>query len=129
MLLSIMLVIEVELKGFWKMVADKTAVMQYRLSSRGPLAWKAVVNSQFGFFNIAGIISIAVGVTVVGAIVVALWPTITGTNTSVQALTQTDAGTTTMKALWPIILIAVGVGITAGLIMYILHKMGLLKGN
>jgi hypothetical protein len=126
MLLSIMLTIGVALIGFWKRVAVTTAEVQYRLASRGPSAWKAVVNSQFGFFNIAGIVTVAVGVTVVGAIVVALWPTIIGTNTSIQALTQTDVGTKTMQSLWPIVLIGVGVGVSAGLILYILHKMGLM---
>lgn len=81
---------------------------------------------QRGAFGIGAVISVTIGIVVIGALVVALWPTITGTNTSIQALTQTDAGTTTMKAIWPIALIVIGVGIGAGLIIWAARHFGLM---
>lgn len=84
-----------------------------------------VFQAQPGAFNVGTIVAVAVGVAILGAIVPALWPTITGSDTAIQALTQTDAGTTTMQALWPILLIAVGCGIAAGLVMWALRKFNL----
>lgn len=66
-----------------------------------------------------------VGVVVIGAILVALWPTFIGTGTSVAALTQTDTGTKTLQAIWPIVLVVGGIGISIAALMYILHKFGL----
>lgn len=80
---------------------------------------------QAGEFGIGALITVVVLVTVMGAVLVALWPTIISSNTSIQALTQTDAGTTVMKGLWPIVLIVVGAGAAVGVIIWALNKFGL----
>jgi len=85
------------------------------------------LTAQAGEFGVGAVISVTVGVVVIGAVIVALWPTITGTNTSVQALTQTDAGTTTMKALWPIAIIVIGIGVAAGVVIWACEKFGLMR--
>ena len=82
--------------------------------------------SQVGEFGVFAIVEIAIGVLVIGTVVVALWPTITGTNTSVAALTQTDTGTKTLQSFWPIIITVVGVGIGAGVILWVLRKFDII---
>ena len=82
--------------------------------------------SEVGEFGVGAVISVTVGIVVIGAILVALWPTITGTNTSVQAMTQSDAGTTTLKALWPIAIIVIGIGVAAGVVIWACEKFGLM---
>ena len=56
-----------------------------------------------------------------------LWP-IASNTTAIDAMTGTDAGTTTFQALWPIILLLVGLGVAVGIIIYALKKFGLM-GN
>lgn len=76
---------------------------------------------------IGGIIVAIVLVAVAAKVVVAMWPTLIGANTDIQALTQTDAGTTVMKALSPIWIIVAGAAIGLGVLMYILDRMGILN--
>lgn len=59
---------------------------------------------------------------VLGALVPVLWPLFVGTDTDVQAMTETDDATVFLQTLWPIILIVVGLGFVAGLVFYALRK-------
>ena len=83
--------------------------------------------SEVGAFGVGSIVGVMVGVVVIGTIVVALWDTFVGTDTAVQALVGTDAGTTTLKAMWPIVLVVVGIGVAAGVVMWALRKFGVLN--
>lgn len=76
---------------------------------------------------IAGVIGGVIGVVVLAKVAIALWPTFVGTNTDVAALTQTDAGTETLQAIWPIVIVVVGIGIAAGAIFWALRKFGVMK--
>lgn len=82
---------------------------------------------EIGAFSIGAVISIIIGVVILGNVVGALWAVLAATDTTIQALTQTDAGTVMLKAMWPIVLIAVGIGIAAGVIMWSLKRMGLMQ--
>ena len=80
-----------------------------------------------GFALISGIIVAVILVSILGSVVVAMWPTLLGSNTGIQALTQTDAGTTTLKGVWPIVLVIVGAGVGVGVILFCLKQFGLMK--
>ena len=72
-----------------------------------------------------GLISTIVVIVVLSVAVPILWPIAIGASGNITAMTGTDAGTTTIQAFWPIILLIVGLGVAVGLIMYALRKFGL----
>lgn len=76
---------------------------------------------------VAGIIGGVIGIVVLAKVAVAMWPTFVGTGTDVAALTQTDAGTETLQAIWPIVIVVVGIGIAAGAIFWALRKFGVMS--
>jgi hypothetical protein len=86
------------------------------------------LKEQYGISIVKGLVTGAVGLVVIGAILPALWPTIVGSGTSIAALTQTDAGTVTMKAIWPITIIIVGIGAGIMAIMYVIKKFKIGQG-
>ena len=75
---------------------------------------------------LVGIIGVVVVLLVIGTVFPVLWPMVTGSVTAnITAMTGTDAGTTTIQAFWPVILLVVGMGLAVGLIMFGLKKFGL----
>lgn len=64
---------------------------------------------QRGVMGINKLIGVVVMFVVIGTIVAALWSTFVGTDTAIQALTETDDATVLLQALWPIALLVAGV--------------------
>lgn len=91
------------------------------------MVWRELCKSQSGKFGLGSIISVMIGAVVIGSVVVALWSTFAGTDTSIQALTETDAGTVALKALWPVVIIVIGIGIAAGVVVWALRKFNLMN--
>lgn len=75
------------------------------------------------------LIGVAVVLIVLGSAIPVLWPLAAGSADNISAMTGTDAGTTTIKAFWPIILLIIGLGIAIGLIIYGLKKFGMMGGG
>lgn len=50
-----------------------------------------------------------------------LWP-IAANTTAIDAMTGTDAGTTTFQAFWPIVLLLVGLGVAVAVIMWSVNR-------
>lgn len=73
------------------------------------------------------IIGIVLVIVVLGALIPVLWPMMMDTGGVVGNMTGSDAGTSFIKAMWPVILIIVGIGIAAGLIYYALKKFNIVK--
>jgi len=59
---------------------------------------------------------------VLGTVLVALWPTFVGTDTSVQALTGTDVATTTLQSLWTPALMIGGLAVVVAIIYFAVKK-------
>jgi membrane protein insertase Oxa1/YidC/SpoIIIJ len=76
---------------------------------------------------IGKVLGVIVTVVVLGAIIggaSGLWDTMMDSDTSVQAITDATAPTTIFQTLWPIMLLVIGVGIAAGVIMYAVKEFG-----
>ncbi len=86
---------------------------------------REVEAEEKGEFGVKTVVSVIVGVLIVGTLIGALWSPLAATDTTIQALTETDAGTTMLKVMWPIALVVVGVGLAAGVVMWVLRKGGL----
>lgn len=86
----------------------------------------ALVKTQKGIAAVGGIVSGLIGVVIIGLLAVNLWGTFVGTGTSVAALTETDAGTVTLKAVWPIVLTIGGIGVAVAALYYVLNKFGIM---
>jgi hypothetical protein len=82
--------------------------------------------AQAGEFSVSGVVTLLVGILVIGTIIGALWATVAGTDTTIQALTGTDLGTTNLQTFWPIALMCVGIGLGVGAIMWALRKAGVI---
>jgi hypothetical protein len=79
---------------------------------------------------LSALIIVIVVMIVLGSAIPALWPLLTATSANITAMAGTDAGTATIKAFWPVIILVVGLGVAVGLIVYGLKKFGLLgKGT
>ena len=78
---------------------------------------------------LSALIIIVVVMIVLGTSIPVLWPLLTDTSTNITAMTGTDAGTTTIQAFWPIILLIIGLGVAVGLIVFALKKFGLFGGG
>lgn len=88
-----------------------------------------LARNQRGEFSLGGILVALVMVAVIATGVVAIWPTFVATDTTIQALTQTDSGTSFLQSIWPVTLLVGGAGIGVGVIIGLLHKFGLIGGN
>lgn len=86
------------------------------------------IAEQAGFSGM-GILGSLLGVVVVLVVMTqaipVLWP-LAANSTAIDAMTGTDAGTTTVQAFWPIILLLVGLGLAIGLVVFALRKFGLM---
>lgn len=69
------------------------------------------------------VISIMVVIIAVGAALPVLWSTMVGTDTAIQALTETDDATTMLQALYPIALTLAGIAIVIGILFYAWKKL------
>lgn len=68
------------------------------------------------------IVSVVILFCVLGALVPVLWPMFVGTDTDIQAMTETDDATVFLQTVWPIVLLVMGIGVGAGLIYYGVRK-------
>jgi cell division protein FtsX len=77
-------------------------------------------------FSMGGILGSILGVVllvlVLGKVIPALWPSFVGSDTDIQALSQSDAATVILQSLWPIILLIAGIGMVAAIIFLVLKK-------
>lgn len=78
-----------------------------------------VVAYQKGEISLKNLITGIVGVVILGTCIPVLWPLFADTDTDIQAMTGTDAGTTIMQSFWPILLIIAGIGIVTGIIFMV----------
>lgn len=78
---------------------------------------------------LTALIGVAVVMLVLGTAVPVLWPLVADTSDNITAMTGTDVGTTTIQALWPIILLVIGLGIAVGLIIYALKRFNIIGGG
>jgi hypothetical protein len=78
-----------------------------------------------------GMMSLVIGALVViivlGALIPVLWPSFIGTLTDIAAVNGTDTGTVFMKAMWPIGVLLIAIGIGVALLFYALGRTGLLR--
>ena len=116
-----------KVKRFWKKVRA--------INPLSPTLWtdcRAVVASECGMIGgglLTGLITVVVVLIVLGTAIPVLWPLAANTTDNITAMTGTDAGTTTIQAFWPVILLVVGMGLAVGLIMFGLRKFGLFSDN
>ena len=114
--------------------------MKDRIQKAKKAVWAAMANGETSFSVLAaiasqkgfagmGILGALLGVVVVLVVMTqaipVLWP-LAANSTAIDAMTGTDAGTTTVQAFWPIILLLVGLGLAIGLIVFALRKFGLM---
>lgn len=66
---------------------------------------------------------------VMGYAIPILWPLATTASANITAMSGTDAGTSTVKAFYPIVMVIVGLGMGVGIIIFGLKKLGLLSGG
>lgn len=75
------------------------------------------------------VVSVILLVVVLGAIIPALWPTMTATTDDIAALNATGSTATSfLQTIWPIVLLVIGIGVAAGLVFYALRRFGVLGG-
>jgi hypothetical protein len=72
------------------------------------------------------VLGVAVTLVVMGALVPVLWPLIIASNTNIQNIAGSDSATAFLKALWPVLLIIVALGVAGGLVFYVLRKFGVI---
>jgi len=75
------------------------------------------------------LLGVVIVVIVLANAIPVLWPMATDASGNITAMTGTDAGTTTIQAFWPVVLLLVGLGVAVGLIVYALRKFGMLGGG
>lgn len=84
------------------------------------------MRSGKGLGILSGIIAVVVVIIVLANTIPVLWPMATTASENITSMSGTDAGTTTMKAFWPIALLMCGLGIGVGMIVFGLRKFGLI---
>lgn len=77
-------------------------------------------------FLLGAIVTVVVVIIALSRAIPILWPMATEASGNITAMTGTDAGTTTIQAFWPLILLLVGLGIAIGLVIYALKKFNVL---
>ena len=120
---GLMLWLQVQVGRLYCWANRMKAVLKARKSSRG---WLFVTMGQAGEFGVNAVVSLAVGMMLIGAVVVALWDKIADTDTAIQALTGVDEGTTFLQGIWPIIIMFCAFAIGIGVIMWVLRKMDII---
>ena len=78
---------------------------------------------------LSAIIGVVVVIIVIATAFPVLWPLATDASANITAMTGTDVGTETIQAFWPVVLLVIGLGLSVGLIVYGLKKMGLMGGS
>ena len=80
-------------------------------------------NKQAGNAMASVVVSLVVGIVVIGILITNLWPVITTTAAAnVSGLTGTDAGTTFLVAFWPVVLVMAGIAVGVGVVYWILRE-------
>lgn len=69
---------------------------------------------------------IMITILVLGTMVAAMWSPMMGSDTAIQALTETDDATVMLQTFWPIGLLVIGLGIAAGVIFHALKKFNVM---
>lgn len=102
--------------------------MRNFLVNRGREFNKNLQNPEAGFAGmdlLSGLLGVIVIVLVMSYAVPVLWPLATTAAANVTAMTGTDGGTTIMKALWPVALLMIGLGVGIGMIIYALRQLSI----
>ena len=79
-----------------------------------------------GMGLLSSVISLVVVIIVLATSIPILWPMATEASGNITAMTGTDAGTETIQAFWPVVLLIVGIGVAVGLIVYALKEFGIM---
>lgn len=82
---------------------------------------------EIGLTLVGSLIGAVVMIIVLARAIPVLWPLATSASGNITAMTGTDAGTTTIQAFWPVILLLIGLGMAVGLIVWALKKFGVLS--
>lgn len=75
---------------------------------------------------LGSLITIVVVIIVLANAIPVIWPLAIASSGNITAMTGTDAGTTTIQAFWPIVLLLVGLGIAIGLITFAVKRFKIL---
>lgn len=78
-----------------------------------------------GMYLLTAVIGVVITVTVLAYAIPVLWPVATTASENITSMTGTDAGTSTLKAFWPIALLIVGLGMAVGVIYFGLRAFGI----
>lgn len=77
---------------------------------------------QRGSMNLKAIIGVTVTVVVLGTAVPVLWPLFAGSDTDIQAMTETDSGTVFIQTFWPILILIGGIGLVVGIVYMVMKR-------
>lgn len=80
------------------------------------------VGAQRGAISLKGIVSTVVTVVILGTAIPVLWPLFAGSDTDIQAMTETDGGTTFIQTFWPILILIGGIGLVVGVVYLVMKK-------
>lgn len=78
---------------------------------------------------LGAIIVVCVVLIVIARAFPVIWPIVTAAGANITAMSGDDAGTTTIIAFWPLVLMLVGLGVGVGLIIFAVKNFGLLKNG
>lgn len=107
---------------------DKNERVIDGLIFRGKMAYHLVKyahKNQIGAFGLKTVLMLVIMGLVIGNVIAAVWSDYVGTDTAIQALTETDDATVFLQTGWPLYLLIIGIVIVAGLLMYAVRKAGL----
>lgn len=83
-------------------------------------------NGEVGLMGmqlLSGLLGVVIIMLVMSYAVPVLWPLVVTASANVTAMSGSDGGTTIMKALWPVALLMVGLGVGIGLIIFALRQL------
>lgn len=72
------------------------------------------------------VLGVMLAIIVLGVAIPVVWPTFVGTDTAIQAMTETDEATVLFQTFWPIALLIVGLSIAVGVVFYGLRKFNVI---
>lgn len=86
---------------------------------------KAWVSCQRGAGSLKSIITVTVTVVILGTAVPVLWPLFAGSDTDIQAMTETDSGTVFIQTFWPILILIGGIGLVVGIVYMVMRRFNI----
>jgi flagellar biosynthesis protein FlhB len=101
---------------------NKWAFKAMILKQEGEAIAKEWLSNQSGIANINSLLSISMVAAILFILLANLWPSMQTANTTIQANTATDAGTTTSKTIFGLLLWIIPIGIGIALITRLLKQ-------